>query len=79
MFSARYNPWMAAVETMAEAIRPGRQPLPKDNPSMAVEREAFERIGSRLGALRQARDHAFAAVFKAMFVPGAGFSVRDKD
>jgi hypothetical protein len=79
MFSARYNPWMATVKTMAEAIRPKRQPLPKDDPSVAAEREAFERIGSSLGELRQARGLAFAAVFKAMFVPGAGFSAKDKD
>lgn len=70
---------MATVKTMAEAIRPKRQPLPKDDPSVAAEREAFERIGSSLGELRQARGLAFAAVFKAMFVPGAGFSAKDKD
>lgn len=79
MFSARYNPWMGAVQAMADTIRPERQPLPADDPGLTAEREAMARIGASLGALRNARDDTIAALFKAMFAPGGGLMAREKD
>jgi len=78
MFSERYNPWICAVKTAAEAIRPERTPLPDDHPAIMAEREALERLGSGLGALRVARDRAIALAFKAMFgVPGGLATKKD--
>lgn len=71
MFSARYNPWMGAVQAMADSIRPDRTPLPDDDPQLKAEREVMERIGVSLGAMRQARDQVIAALFKAIYAPGA--------
>ena len=79
MFSARYNPWMRAVQAMAASIRPDRVPLPEDNPQLTAERENLERIRASLGAMRVARDHASATLFKALYAPGAGFVNQDKD
>ena len=79
MFSARYNPWMGAVQAMADSIRPDRAPLPDDDPQLKAEREAVERIGASLGAMRVARDHAIAALFKALYAPGAGLVKQEKD
>lgn len=72
MFSARYNPWMRAVQAMADTIRSDRKPLPADDPAVAAERKAMARIGASLGAMRLARDRAIAAVFKAIYASGAG-------
>ena len=72
MFSARYNPWMGAVQAMADTIRSDRKPLPADDPAVAAERKAMARIGASLRAMRLARDRAIAAVFKAIYAPGAG-------
>lgn len=79
MFSARYNPWMRAVQAMAASIRPDRVPLPEDNPQLTAERENLELIRASLGAMRAARDHASATLFKALYAPGAGFVNQDKD
>lgn len=79
MFSARYNPWMGVVQAMADAIRPDRVPRPDDDPQLMAEREALVRIGAGLGAMRQARDQAIAAQFKALFAPGAGLVDQEKD
>ena len=72
MFSARYNPWMGAVQAMADTIRSDRKPLPADDPAVAAERKAMARIGASLRAMRLARDRSIAAVFKAIYAPGAG-------
>ena len=79
MFSERYNPWMGAVKAAAEAIRPERAPLPDNDPAMLAEREAFERIGSGLGALRAARDRAIALAFKTAFGAPGGVATRKDD
>lgn len=72
MFSERYNPWMRLVKTAAESIRETRQPLPDGDPSIRAERETFEAIGAQLRQAREARDQAIAAVFRALYAPGAG-------
>lgn len=79
MFSARYNPWMGAVQALADTIRPQRIPLPQDDPALTSERETMEQIGASLGAMRVARDHAIAALFKALYAPGAGLANQDKE
>ena len=79
MFSARYNPWMGAVQAMAASIRPDRVPLPADDPYLTAERELGQRIGASLGAMRVARDHAIAVLFKAAYAPGAGLVTQEKE
>lgn len=79
MFSARYNPWMGAVQAMAASILPDRVPLPDDDPQLTAERETMEQIGASLGAMRVARDHAIAALFKAIYAPGAGLVIHEKE
>lgn len=79
MFSARYNPWMRAVEAMADSIRPGREPLPETDPAIRAERKVAENIGAGLTTVRQARDQAIAAIFMAMFAPGVGAFAAGKE
>ena len=79
MFSAHFNPWMGAVQAMADTIRPVRAPLPDDDPRLKAEREAMAQIGASLGAMRVARDHAIAVLFKALYAPGTGFVNQAKE
>lgn len=71
MFLARYNPWMGAVQAMANSIGPDRTPLPDDYPHIKEEREAMERIGASIGAMRVVRDQTIAALFEALYAPTA--------
>ena len=79
MFSARYNPWMGAVQAVSDAIRSHRKPLPDDDPQLKAERETMERIGASLGAMRVARDQAIATLFKAQYAPGALIVDQEKE
>ena len=71
-FSGRYNPWMRNFQAAAAAIRNSRNPLPADDPGIRAEREALEQVGLGLGAARQIRDQAIAAVFNAIYDPAFG-------
>jgi len=62
LFSDR-NPFMPAVEQLAEQARADRRPVSPDNPLLAIERAASNWVSSSLTAWGKARDAASEALF----------------
>ena len=61
------NPWMSGVQQLAETVRRHRRPVADDNPFLALEREASERIERSLDHYRDVRDRATERLFKAIY------------
>lgn len=75
LLSERFNPWMRVVGMLAETVARDRQPLPPDQPFIALERKAIEAAGRAGEGARMARDSAFQQLFNLLygrFGEGAG-------
>ena len=66
------NPMMQAVKTMAAGVTAVRRPVAADNPLLAVQEQASQRITAALDVYRDARDsmeeHLFFGVYGSPFV-----------
>ncbi|MBI1220770.1 MAG: DUF3141 domain-containing protein [Rhodobacteraceae bacterium] len=67
MFSERYNPWMGAVQAIANTTRATRAPLSDDHPAIQAERTAFAQIENQLRQGRAARDKAISGIFRGLY------------
>jgi Protein of unknown function (DUF3141) len=61
------NLLMQPIKTLAETVRANRQPVPADNPLLAMERMASEWITSSLQAIGTARDTMEEQMFLAIY------------
>ena len=66
-FFSDLNPWMGWVKPTAEAVRADRRPAAKDNPLLALEGAAAERIEQSLDQYRVLRDGLDERAFKAIY------------
>lgn len=71
MFSGAFNPWMRAVENLAEDILDKRKPLLEDHPFMIKERELIDRISEAVSATRQWRDAGSEQAFNLLYGHGS--------
>jgi hypothetical protein len=58
---------MQWVKAMAQTVRENRRPAAADNPLVAAERQASERIEQSLDAFRDIRDAMYEGAFKAIY------------
>jgi tellurite resistance protein len=58
---------MQWVKAMAQTVRENRRPAAADNPLVAAERQASERIEQSLDAFRDIRDGMYERAFKAIY------------
>lgn len=66
-FAERYNPWMAGLALLAEAVREHRAPLSAEHPWRHVEAQASEQISAAFDAWREARDRTLERVFSLLY------------
>ena len=62
-----WNPWMAAVKGLGDAVRRHRRPVAADNPYVALEHTASEQIERALELYRDVRDRATENMFTAVY------------
>ena len=70
IFSARFNPWMAAVGPMAASVAGQRRPVAPDNPFFVLEREASRQFVQTLDRGQRLRDALYESVFRFWFGSG---------
>lgn len=67
LLSEAFNPWMRGLALMADAVAMNRQPLPKDHPFLAREREAIITATESIETIRKARDESLEDVFNLLY------------
>jgi hypothetical protein len=61
------NPWMKGVQAMASHVAASRQPVPADNPFLALQERMSDQVMARLNAYRDARDRLQEQVFFGIY------------
>jgi hypothetical protein len=66
LFSSR-NPFMPAVESLAEKVSEGRKPVSKDNPFLAFQEQVSKQIVHALDSWRDSQEALSEAIFLSVY------------
>ncbi len=67
LFSARFNPWMHAVASLAETVAQNREPLAPDHPLIEHERQLSTQVSATMESARKLRDEILEQTFDALY------------